>query len=100
MSTKLGSLSIVYVQLGPQKLYVMLSSGVSAMDLYPLLRNYDVWGEIVGINWNTMACEWRDYFCSSSCFLRVSAVFHSLFFCEVSSVVFLSSGIVSRSDDN
>ena len=70
------------------------------IDLYPLLRNYDVWGEIVGINWNTMACEWRDYLHSSSFFLRVSAVFHCLFFCEVSSVVFLSYRIVSRSDGN
>ena len=24
-----------------------------AIDLYPLLRNYDVWGEIVGSDWNT-----------------------------------------------
>ena len=23
------------------------------IDLYPLLRNYDVWGVIVDINWNT-----------------------------------------------
>ena len=27
------------------------------IDLYPLLRNYDVWGETVGINWNTK--RWR-----------------------------------------
>ena len=33
-------------------------------------------------------------------FLRVSAVFHCLFFCKVSSVVFLFSGIVLRSDGN
>jgi len=24
------------------------------IDLYPLLRNYDVWGETVGINWNAI----------------------------------------------
>ena len=26
----------------------------STIDLYPLLRNYDVWGETVGINWNAI----------------------------------------------
>ena len=43
--------------------------------LYPLLRNYDVWGETVGINWNTMVCEWRDYLYSSSFSLRMSTVY-------------------------
>ena len=79
-----------------------MSYGVTArsVDLYPLLHNYDVWREIVGINWKTMACEWCDYLHSSSFFLRVSAVFHCLFFCKVSSVVFLSCRIVLRSDGN
>ena len=75
-------------------------SGAFIIDLYPLLRNYDVWGETVGINWNMMACEWRDYLYSSRFSLRMSTVFHCLFFCEVSSVVFLSYGIVSRADGN
>jgi len=30
---------------------------MESIDLYPLLRNYDVWGETVGINWNTK--RWR-----------------------------------------
>ena len=30
---------------------------ISAIDHYPLLRNYDVWGETVGINWNMK--RWR-----------------------------------------
>ena len=63
---------------------------MASIIIYPLLRNYDVWGEIVGINWNTMACKWRDYHHSSSFFLRVSAVFHCLFFLR-GSVVFLGS---------
>ena len=49
------------------------------IDLYPLLRNDDVWGT-VGINWKQIACEWRDYNYSSMFFLRVSAVFYCLLF--------------------
>ena len=39
-----------------------------------------IWGETVGINWNTMPCEWHNYLYSSSFLLRMSASFHCLFF--------------------
>ena len=33
---------------------------IVGIDLYPLLRHYDVWGVIVGANWNTNAMAvWR-----------------------------------------
>ena len=54
---------------------VLLYAGIN---LYPLLRNYDVWGETVGINWNTMASEWRDYLTTST--LRVFPCACQLFF--------------------
>ena len=40
-----------------QSLRQRTGSHTFPIDLYPLLRNYDVWGEIVGINWNTK--RWR-----------------------------------------
>ena len=48
-------------------------AGADAIDLYPLLRNYDVWGETVGINWNTIACEWQDYLYSSGLFIGLNS---------------------------
>ena len=37
---------------------VVMDKGL--LDLYPLLRHYDVWGVIVGANWNTNATAvWR-----------------------------------------
>ena len=69
-----------------------------AIDLYPLLRNDDVWGEIVGTNWNSMACERRDRIFLSRFFPGMSAVFHCLSLSKVSTVVSLCYSVVSKFD--
>ena len=51
---------------------------MAAIDLYPLLRNDDIWGQTVGTNWNMMACERHDCIFLSSSLLGMSAVFHCL----------------------
>ena len=66
--------------------------------IYPLLRNYDVWGETVGTNWNLMACERRDRIFLSSSFPGMSAVFHCLSLSKVGRVVSLCYCVVSKFD--
>ena len=51
---------------------------MAAIDLYPLLRNDDIWGQTVGTNWNMMACKRHDCIFLSSSLLGMSAVFHCL----------------------
>ena len=68
------------------------------IDLYPLLRNDDVWGETVGTNWNSMTCERRDRIFLSSTFPGMSAVFHCLSLSKISTVVSLCYSVVSKFD--
>ena len=43
------------------------------IDLYPLLRNYDVWGVIVGTNWNSKRRRMAERSGKTSVFLESSS---------------------------
>ena len=46
---------------------------VVIIDLYPLLRNYDVWGVIVGTNWNSKRRRMAERSGKTSVFLESSS---------------------------
>ena len=65
---------------GSSEMAALSRSGCVPIDLYPLLRNYDVWQEtVIGIHGMRMAqlsLLFEFYLC-------VSAVFHRSLFCKV-----------------